>query len=523
MVDVGAVAARSGPPVEAADEIERLIPAVAGLATGTDAPISADTFEPAVAIAAAAAGAAVINDIGGGPDRMLEAIAETGCGYVLMHIEGAPRVDRPAPSYDDVVERLKGFFAERIERAIALGVDERAIAIDPGLDFDLTMDDDVEILQRLEELHSLGRPLYVSLSRKDFIGAILAGSWERRLPATERGNGTIAAAALAAGKGAQVHRLHDHEALDAIRVAGRIARMHRLAPASLPAEDLPWGSAIDEAWRAAIDPGRADGRLVAESAEREQEANEVPLPAQLDPGLRAALERSGVRHPLRPPARGTAVRRDRERGRHQRHRVGQVAGVQHAGARRDRPGPEGAGLLPLPDQGAGPGSGPQADRDRARRAAPGDLRRGHAARGTPGDQRRSNLILTNPDMLHVGVLPHHRNWGDFFANLRYVVVDEAHVYRGVFGSHVANVLRRLRRVAALYGSEPRFILTSATIANPLELAERLVGTAVPPRRLRRRPEGRAEDRDLEPAPDRPAPPAPAARHSRRPPTCSPTC
>ena len=90
-------------------------------------------------------------------------------------------------------------------------------------DFDLTMDDDVEILQRLEELHSLGRPLYVSLSRKDFIGAILAGSWERRLPATERGNGTIAAAALAAGKGAQVHRLHDYEALDAIRVAGRIA------------------------------------------------------------------------------------------------------------------------------------------------------------------------------------------------------------------------------------------------------------------------------------------------------------
>ena len=103
MVDVGAVAARSGPPVEAADEIERLIAAVAGLATGTDAPISADTFEPAVAIAAAAAGAAVINDIGGGPDRMLEAIAETGCGYVLMHIEGAPRVDRPAPRKLDVV------------------------------------------------------------------------------------------------------------------------------------------------------------------------------------------------------------------------------------------------------------------------------------------------------------------------------------------------------------------------------------------------------------------------------------
>src|SRR6185503_10037344 len=83
---------------------------------------------------------------------------------------------------------------------------------------------------------------------------------------------------------------------------------------------------------------------------------------------------------------------------------------------------------------------------------------------------------TNPDMLHVGVLPNHRQWGDFLANLRWVVVDEAHTYRGVFGSHVANVLRRLRRLARAYGAEPRFLLASATIANPVELAERLVGT-----------------------------------------------
>jgi DEAD/DEAH box helicase domain-containing protein len=99
---------------------------------------------------------------------------------------------------------------------------------------------------------------------------------------------------------------------------------------------------------------------------------------------------------------------------------------------------------------------------------------------TPKEERRairgrSNLILTNPDMLNVGVLPHHRNWGDVLANLAWVVVDEAHVYRGVFGSHVANVLRRLRRLARAYGTEPRFVLTSATIANPLELAERLTG------------------------------------------------
>ena len=85
-------------------------------------------------------------------------------------------------------------------------------------------------------------------------------------------------------------------------------------------------------------------------------------------------------------------------------------------------------------------------------------------------RRARTSCSRNPDMLHVGILPHHTNWGDFLANLALVVVDEAHVYRGVFGSHVANVLRRLRRLANAYGTEPRFVLTSATIANPLELA-----------------------------------------------------
>jgi DEAD/DEAH box helicase domain-containing protein len=99
---------------------------------------------------------------------------------------------------------------------------------------------------------------------------------------------------------------------------------------------------------------------------------------------------------------------------------------------------------------------------------------------TPREQRtqirrRANLILTNPDMLHVGILPNHRAWADVFANLAVIVVDEAHVYRGVFGSHVANVLRRLRRIARAYGTEPRVLLASATIGNPVELAQRLTG------------------------------------------------
>jgi DEAD/DEAH box helicase domain-containing protein len=90
-------------------------------------------------------------------------------------------------------------------------------------------------------------------------------------------------------------------------------------------------------------------------------------------------------------------------------------------------------------------------------------------------RRKANVVLTNPDMLHLGILPNHAAWSELFANLAVVVLDEAHVYRGVFGSHVANVLRRLRRIAAAYGTAPRFLLTSATIANPVELAERLTG------------------------------------------------
>lgn len=98
---------------------------------------------------------------------------------------------------------------------------------------------------------------------------------------------------------------------------------------------------------------------------------------------------------------------------------------------------------------------------------------------TPGEVRpamrlRSNIVISNPDMLHAGILPHHTLWADLFRNLRFVVIDEMHTYRGVFGSHVANVIRRLKRIAAFYGAHPQFILTSATIGNPLELANRLV-------------------------------------------------
>ena len=222
MLDVGAVAAKAGPPVSPEDEAAALVPAIEGLA-GCGVPISADTFSVEVARRALAAGAAAVNDISGGSEEMFELVAESGCGYVLMHVEGPPRVARDPRGYGDVVEHLKDWFGGRVERAVALGVGEEQIAIDPGLDFDLSPEQDLEILRRLGELRALGLPLYVSLSRKDFVGAVLAGSWEERWPAGEREWGTVAAVALAVREGADILRIHDRSSLQAMRVAGRIA------------------------------------------------------------------------------------------------------------------------------------------------------------------------------------------------------------------------------------------------------------------------------------------------------------
>lgn len=237
MLDVGAVAARSGPPVPAEVEAAALVPAIEGLAE-SGVPISADTFSVEVARQALDAGAVAINDISGGCEEMFELVAASGCGYVLMHIEGPPRVDRSPREYGDVVEHLKSWFGGRIELARGLGVGVEQIAIDTGLDFDLTTEQDLEILRRLPELRSLGSALYVSLSRKDFIGAVVAGSWEDRLPAGEREWGTVAAVALAIRGGADVLRIHDRSSLQAVRVAGQITRPGADGPNCLSMRDI---------------------------------------------------------------------------------------------------------------------------------------------------------------------------------------------------------------------------------------------------------------------------------------------
>jgi dihydropteroate synthase len=223
MLDVGAVPARSGPPVPEGQEIEALIPAIEGLAD-LGVPVSADTFVPQVARRALEAGAVAINDTGGGCEEMFDLAAASGCGLVLMHIEGPPRSERPTPRYGDVVEHLRAWFSGRIDAALARGIDMEQIALDPGLDFDMTVEDDLRVLARLDELLDLERPLYISLSRKDFLGAVLAGSWAQRAPASQREWATAGAAAVAVAAGAHILRLHDASALQAVRIAGRIAR-----------------------------------------------------------------------------------------------------------------------------------------------------------------------------------------------------------------------------------------------------------------------------------------------------------
>ena len=236
------------------------------------------------------------------------------------------------------------------------------------------------------------------------------------------------------------------------------------------------GSLLAHPWSVAIDPGRRDGRIVAETAEAERGAKPVGLPAGLDAGLAAALGRAGVErlytHQL--AAYETAadsnlvITSGTASGKSLAFNLPVLDGIAANAKRR--------ALYLYPTKALA--------QDQARKLAqlrPPRLREAIYDGDTPKDERpairrKNNLVLTNPDMLHVGILPHHRGWGDFFANLGWVVVDEAHTYRGVFGSHVANVLRRLRRIARYYGAEPRFLLASATIANPVELAERLVGT-----------------------------------------------
>ena len=205
--------------VDAASELERIAPVVAALAGDAGGPgVSIDTSKAAVAAAALDAGAVWVNDVTAlrGDPELAALCAERGCEVVLMHMLGSPRTMQDDPRYDDVVDDVRAFLAERIEVAVAAGVDERRILVDPGIGFGKTVDHNLELLRRLGELRELGRPIVVGASRKRFLGAITGREVDRR------GGGTAAANVLALAAGADVFRVHDvaetRAALDAAEV-----------------------------------------------------------------------------------------------------------------------------------------------------------------------------------------------------------------------------------------------------------------------------------------------------------------
>jgi dihydropteroate synthase len=219
ILDVGGESTRPGAQeVSAEEELGRVQPVIEGLAGG-EAVVSVDTSKLAVADAALQAGAEIVNDVTAlrGDPEIGRLCAERGAGLVLMHMQGTPRTMQESPVYDDVVDDVKAFLAERMQVAVSAGVEEERVWLDPGIGFGKTLEHNFELLRRLGELRSLGRPLVIGTSRKSFIGKLDGSGPGDRL------GGTIASSVLAAAEGADVLRVHDvAEARQAIRVAEAI-------------------------------------------------------------------------------------------------------------------------------------------------------------------------------------------------------------------------------------------------------------------------------------------------------------
>lgn len=205
ILDVGGESTRPGAETVPADEeLRRVVPVIEELA-GCGAEISVDTSKAAVAAAAIDAGATIVNDVTAlrGDAGMASLCAERDVTAVLMHMLGNPRTMQEDPVYEDVVDEVKAFLAERVEAALAAGIAEQRIWVDPGIGFGKTADHNLELLRRLGELRELGRPLVVGTSRKSFIGRVDGSAPNRRL------GGTIATSVWAASRGADVLRVHD--------------------------------------------------------------------------------------------------------------------------------------------------------------------------------------------------------------------------------------------------------------------------------------------------------------------------
>jgi len=230
ILDIGGESASTGrPPVEVEHEIELVVPLVERVAGELGAIISVDTYKPAVARAALAAGAKIVNDVSGLRDPALaEVCAQTGAALVVMHTRAAPRQRMQDPSlYGDITTQVLAFLRERVAVAIDAGVSPEQLILDPGPDFAKTPAQTIRLLAEVGRLHELGRPLLMAISRKDFIGALTGRAPRERLA------GTLAALAHGMDVGAHIFRVHDVAA-----VADFLAVRRALAGELEPGRDL---------------------------------------------------------------------------------------------------------------------------------------------------------------------------------------------------------------------------------------------------------------------------------------------
>lgn len=223
ILDIGGESTRPGAePVEEAEELRRVVPVVEALAAaGTGAQISVDTVKLAVAQAAVDAGATYVNDVTAfrHDPEIAGLVADRGLDCCLMHMLGEPRTMQRDPRYDDVVSDVKAFLEERLAFAVREGIPEERIHLDPGIGFGKTVEHNLELLRRLDELVAIGRPVLVGVSRKSFLGHLTGRD------VAERGAATLAANLVAFARGATVFRVHEVAPLhDALRVAAATVR-----------------------------------------------------------------------------------------------------------------------------------------------------------------------------------------------------------------------------------------------------------------------------------------------------------
>src|ERR1051325_6577590 len=207
IIDVGGESTRPGSqPVTGEEELRRVIPVVENLHGKLDVPISIDTSKAKVARAAIDAGASIVNDITGGrgDEQMLPLVAETKSAFIIMHMQGTPRTMQAEPHYTDVVAEISEFFRQQYARAIGLNIDPMAIAFDPGIGFGKTLEHNLELLARLEQLRVHDRALAVGVSRKSFLGKLIRSPEirDRVIPG-------LALTSLLRARGADVFRVHD--------------------------------------------------------------------------------------------------------------------------------------------------------------------------------------------------------------------------------------------------------------------------------------------------------------------------